>query len=265
MNYQSDQEAYPTPQHPPVAFHITAPVAFNNKAQAVINARAQELMDQNRRLDLATAHQQARDQLMEDGTLYSPDEVNQMRQGTAANLYGRYDAQIQNYAPPGGKPSEHLMVGLKPKSAGGGQQQQQQQPPAQTSPPPTATTTPPPPAAAAPPGPAYRPTSEIFGSGGGPPAPGTTPGPAPVPAWQSYLNRPATSGPAPLTPGQMYGGVPTAPPAAAAPAAPNQPIARAAPNQRDGEIAYLNGRPIGIVRGGAVYPMPAQAGPGGGG
>jgi hypothetical protein len=63
----------------------------------------------------------------------------------------------------------------------------------------------------------------------------------------------------------MYGGVPTAPPAAAAPAAPNQPIARAAPNQRDGEIAYLNGRPIGIVRGGAVYPMPAQAGPGGGG
>jgi hypothetical protein len=63
----------------------------------------------------------------------------------------------------------------------------------------------------------------------------------------------------------MYGGVPTAPPAPAAPAAPNQPIARAAPNQRDGDIAYLNGRPIGIVRGGAVYPMPAQAGPGGGG
>ena len=263
MNYQSDAEAYPTPQKPPVAFHITAPIAFKGDAQAKIDERTQELMDQNRRLDMASAHRQAVFQLQADGTLYSPDDVSEMRQGTAANLYGRYDAQIQNYAPPGGKPSEHLMLGLKPKS--GGQKQQQQQQPTQTSPPPTATTTPPP--AATPPGPAYRSTSEIFGSGGGPPTPGTTPGPAPQP-WLVQKLTPQTTptGPAPMSTQQMYGGVPTAPaaaaPMAATPAAP-QPIGRAAPNAQDGSIAYLNGRPVGIVRGGAVYPMPA--GPGGGG
>jgi hypothetical protein len=257
MNYQSDNEAYPTPQKPPVAFHITAPIALRGDAQAAVDRRVQELMDQNRRLDLATAHQQAVYQLQDEGVLYSPDEVTAMRQGTAANLYGRYDAQIQNYAPPGGKPSEHLMIGLKPK----GQQGQQQQQPAQTSPPPTATTTPPPPSpAATPPGPPYRPMQDIFGGSGG------SSGAPPVPFWQSYLNRPAASGPAPLTTQQMYGGVSTVPaaPAASTPAA-NQPIGKAAPNAQEGSIAYLNGRPVGIVRGGAVYPMPAETGPGGGG
>jgi hypothetical protein len=64
----------------------------------------------------------------------------------------------------------------------------------------------------------------------------------------------------------MYGGVSTVPaaPAASTPAA-NQPIGKAAPNAQEGSIAYLNGRPVGIVRGGAVYPMPAETGPGGGG
>jgi len=272
-----DQEIYPQPQKGSLTSpgYVTAPVVFSPAAQAKIQALQTRFMTAARG-DPGAAHRMAVQALQQSGDLPSATQVDALRNagGVVSTAGGRVTDPRLSVSPSydgKGTTTPHLWVGLKgegnPNDPGAPTAFNLEPGPrvgSQTAPGPQAPSQGAPVANQPAPGPAYRSTSEIFGSGGGPPAPGTPPGPAPVPFFQRFLGQPAASGPTPLTTQQMYGGVsPT--PAAPAAAAPPGAIGRAAPGAADGSIQYdTAGRPAGIVRGGLVYPMPAMAAGGGG-
>ena len=260
VNHMADQEAYPQQQQGNVPLGVTDPIAFKPDAQATIDQRTRELQvrDPVLRRDPAQAHRRAVQSLQQDGTLPNEAEVNQMRSAARnklATLGFAGDPRIQSYLAPGeDKARDHMMIGLRGPGAASS--------PAGTSPPngtsPPAGTAPP--VAAAPPAP-YAPASSIFGTGAGPQSSNT---PTPPPWFWNHLTSPVTN-PAPQGASQLFGGVapqaapaPVATAAAAppAPAGPGQPIAKAMPGQRDNTPAYdAQGRVIGVVRGGLVYPQ----------
>jgi hypothetical protein len=281
-----DQEIYPQAQKGSLTSpgYVSAPVVFSPKMQAQIQALTARFMrDPATRGDPGAAHRMAVQALQQSGDLPSATQVEALRNagGIISTAGGRVTDPRLTVSPNydgKGTTTPHLWVGGKdeknPNDPGAPTAFNPEPGPRagskvtpQTPPGPQQPQTPP--VANQPP---YRSTSEIFGSGGGPPAPGTTPGPAPVPFFQRFLGQPAASGPAPLTAQQMYGGVPTTPtaPVAAAPVAPAASVMRslgpAPPGAREGQIVYgKNGLPPAIVRGGQLFPPPAQGGPGGAG
>jgi hypothetical protein len=120
VNYEADQMAYPQPD--PIAavdMTVKAPVAFTPAAETAIADRVKSLRNTAKGyvLNETEARNEARRQLQDEGVLYTPDEINNLRKESVRSLVGR-DIRIQTYKPAGQPASEHMMVGLKPKTAG---------------------------------------------------------------------------------------------------------------------------------------------------
>lgn len=284
VNYQNDQQIYAQPQTGMANLGVKDPVAFRPDATELINRRTFELQRDNPRRylsDPAAAHADAVTQLIREGALQSPSEINNLRgpargKVTSAGFAG--DTRIGTVAAPGSQTAtDHMMVGVTDKGramlqGGGGAA--------------------PGPAAPAAPGPAAAPAT----AGGPGPAPGTgSPGPGPAPAsaapavasspQQLYgsgsgnapapgpavsanplsrlfgpggtLNPPPTSA-TPMTPSQMYGSQPAAAPVSpqVSGGAPPGAIGPAPPNTREGQtLVNSNGQVIGVNRGGWAYPI----------
>jgi hypothetical protein len=242
VDYQSDQRAYPQPQHPLVPLGVTNPIAFTPQAQTEIDRKTEQLQRSTSYLrnNPVLAHQRAVQELQADGTLYSPDEINELRKGTRASLYGAGDVRVSSYQAPGDdKATDHLMIGLK-KGAPRTQQNQpvppqnqpvqQQAPVAQQPPAPVQTQ---PPSRGAPGKSASRNT---------PPVPPAVPDqplpPRPVP---------------PVLSGIIAGSRPTG-----ASTAPLGAIGAAPPGAVENQIVHGPGGVPGVVHGNLVYPLAAR-------
>lgn len=126
VNYRSLQTMYPQPDKArPLGggeWGVTEPAALTPEAEAAVAERTSQLRTSGtmqQRTDPTAARDDAIRQLQKEGALYTPEEVNQLRQKNWRDLRGS-DIRLQDYTPIGKPTSPHMMIGLKNKPATGG-------------------------------------------------------------------------------------------------------------------------------------------------
>lgn len=127
VDYSTDQQIYAQPQTGVANFGVKDPVAFKPEAMELINVREAQLTNSGSQQQLyknnpVLAHQTAVQQLVAEGLIQSPQEINQLRgptkgRITSAGFSG--DPRIGTVQVPGTAPGtpgvDHMMVGLTPK------------------------------------------------------------------------------------------------------------------------------------------------------
>jgi hypothetical protein len=118
VNYRNDQAHYPQPDPTTaVDMYVKAPVMFKPEAERAITERMKQLRGTDRYLTLNATElrSEARQQLEDENVLYKPEEINALRREDIRAPGGR-DPRIQRVQPVGAAaPSDHMMIGLKPK------------------------------------------------------------------------------------------------------------------------------------------------------